>query len=106
MKSKKLLFSTLSFLLSTTITSCNLFDPDDSKLISKNLLEVDLIKREYFQNEAIDLSGLKVRGFIERTASYTDDVDYTIRWESSGLLIRDKIASATVSEDPSKVSSR
>lgn len=89
MKSKKLLFSTLSFLLSTTITSCNLFDPDDSKLISKNLLEVDLIKREYFQNEAIDLSGLKVRGFIERTASYTDDVDYTIRWESSGLLIRD-----------------
>ena len=89
MKHRNLIFSALSFLLSSTVTSCNLFDPDDSQLISNNLLSVDLVKREYFEGETIDLSGLTVKGFLYNTETYVDDVDYTIRWESTGRLIQD-----------------
>lgn len=86
---KRIILPALSFVLSTVTTGCNLFNPDDSNLVARNTLNVNLVKREYFENEKIDLSKLEVKGFIADTNSYTSDVDYTIRWESTGKLIQD-----------------
>lgn len=88
MKKQRLVFPFLSFCLATSTSSCVLYGVKEVQLVTTDYLEVDLIKREYFINEIIDLSNCIVYG-VDYETGEKKEVSYTVRWESNKNLIED-----------------
>ena len=87
MKKQKFVFSLLSFTLSLLTPGCFLFGLEDVALSTDNYLDVDLIKREYFVNEKVDLSDCIVKG-VDAETSEKKEVNYTINLEGRQSEIR------------------